>query len=155
MAGASRAHVRRAPVASIAAYHEWLEPRAASLDLWATEYLQWLPKRADGEHPIVAWTRGTALVPFVAALEAGERQAFVDAFAERIEAAYPRRGDGSVLFPFRRIFIVAVRGADARSLISRNRTALVRRARVLEFSTPVAERTTSGAEPIPSDEEPR
>ncbi len=104
-------HVRRAPVAAIAAYHEWLEPLAASLDLWAAEYLQWLPKRSDGEHPIVAWTRGTALVPFVAALEDGERQAFVDAFAVRVEEAYPRRGDGSVLFPFRRIFIVAVRGA--------------------------------------------
>ena len=106
-------HVRPAPIAAIAAYHEWLEPLAAALDLWATDYLQWLPKRADGEHPIVAWTRGTALVPFVAALEAGERQAFVDAFAVRIEAAYPRRGDGSVLFPFRRIFIVAVRGATS------------------------------------------
>ncbi len=105
-------HVRRAPVAAIAAYHEWLEPLAASLDLWTAEYLQWLPKRADGEHPIVAWTRGTALVPFVAALEVRRaRQGFVDAFAARIEAAYPRRGDGSVLFPFRRIFIVAVRGA--------------------------------------------
>lgn len=103
-------HVRRTPVAAIAAYHEWLEPLAASLDLWTAEYLQWLPKRADGEHPIVAWTRGTALVPFVAALEDGERQGFVDAFAARIEAAYPRRGDGSVLFPFRRIFVVAVRG---------------------------------------------
>ena len=104
-------HVRRAPVAAMAAYHEWLGPLATSLDLWTTEYLQWLPKRADGEHPIVAWTRGTALVPFMAALEGGERQAFVDAFAARVEEAYPLRGDGSVLFPFRRIFIVAVRGA--------------------------------------------
>ncbi len=102
--------VRRAPVAVLDRYHGWLEPLAAALDLWATEYLQLLPARADREHPIVAWTRGTALVPFVAALGDGERQAFVDAFASRIEAAYPCRTDGSVLFPFRRIFIVAVRG---------------------------------------------
>jgi trans-aconitate 2-methyltransferase len=104
------AHVRRAPVASIAAYHEWLAPRAASLDLWGTEYLQWLPKRADGEHPVVAWTRGTALLPFLGALDDAGREAFVGAFAARVEKAYPRRSDGSVLFPFRRIFIVAVRG---------------------------------------------
>jgi trans-aconitate 2-methyltransferase len=52
-------------------------------------------------------------VPFEAALADDERRAFVDAFASRIEAAYPRRGDGSVLFPFRRIFIVAVRGTSS------------------------------------------
>jgi len=103
--------VRRAPVAALARYHDWLEPLAASLDLWAAEYLQWLPKRADGEHPVVAWTRGTALLPFLGALDGAERDAFLGAFAERVEEAYPRRRDGSVLFPFRRIFIVAVRGA--------------------------------------------
>jgi trans-aconitate 2-methyltransferase len=103
-------HVRRAPVAAIAEYHDWLEPLAASLDLWSAEYLQRLPKRADGEHPVVAWTRGTALLPFLGALDGTEREAFLAAFAERVEAAYPRRRDGSVLFPFRRIFIVAVRG---------------------------------------------
>ncbi len=103
-------HVRPAPVAAITAYHEWLEPLAATLDLWTAEYLQRLPKRVDDEHPVVAWMRGTALVPFEAALEVDGRRAFVDAYASRIEAAYPRRGDGSVLFPFRRIFIVAVRG---------------------------------------------
>ena len=102
-------HVRRAPVASLDRYHGWLEPLAASLDLWATEYLQWLPKRQDGEHPIVAWTRGTALLPFLGALQGEDRQAFVAEFSARIESAYPRRADGGVLFPFRRIFIVATR----------------------------------------------
>jgi trans-aconitate 2-methyltransferase len=104
-------HVRRAPVAAMAKYHDWLEPLAASLDLWAAEYLQRLPRRADREHPVVAWTLGTALLPFLGALDGAEREAFLAAFAERVEAAYPRREDGSVLFPFRRIFIVAVRGA--------------------------------------------
>lgn len=107
------AHVRRAPVAPLARYHDWLEPLAASLDLWATEYLQWLPKRADGEHPVVAWMRGTALLPFLGVLDGGERATFLGAFAERVEEAYPRRGDGSALFPFRRIFIVAARGTAA------------------------------------------
>ena len=104
------AHVRRDPVAGIARYHAWLEPLAAALDLWATEYLQLLPRRPDGEHPVVAWMRGTALLPFLGALEEAERKAFAGEFAARIEAAYPRRADGSVPFPFRRIFIVAVRG---------------------------------------------
>ena len=102
-------HVRRAPVASLDRYHGWLESRAASLDLWATEYLQWLPKRQDGEHPIVAWMRGTALLPFLSAVEGEDRRAFAAEFSARIESAYPRRADGGVLFPFRRIFIVATR----------------------------------------------
>ncbi len=107
-------HVRRVPVAPLAQYHAWLEPLAAAVDLWATEYHQRLPGRADGEHPVVAWMRGTALVPFVESLDDAEGRAFVDALSPRIEAAYPRRRDGSVLFPFRRIFIVAVRAADSR-----------------------------------------
>jgi len=102
-------HVRRAPVASLDRYHGWLESRAASLDLWATEYLHWLPKRQDGEHPIVAWMRGTALLPFLSAVEGEDRRAFAAEFSARIESAYPRRADGGVLFPFRRIFIVATR----------------------------------------------
>jgi len=102
-------HVRRAPVAPMARYHQWLEAGAAGLDLWTTEYLQLLPRRSDGEHPVVAWMRGTALVPFLDALDAGERGAFVGALAARIGEAYPCRGDGGVLFPFRRLFIVATR----------------------------------------------
>lgn len=106
--------VRRAPVAPIAQYYAWLEPLAHSMDLWATEYLQRLPTRADGEHPVVAWMRGTALVPFLSALgEVQRRASFVGEFAARIEEAYPRRHDGSVLFPFRRIFIVATRSDAA------------------------------------------
>ena len=106
-------HVRRAPVAAAADYHAWLAPLAASLDLWATEYLQVLPQRTDGEHPVVAWMRGTALLPFLGALGEAEQRAFVAAFAARVEAAYPRRADGGVLFPFRRIFIIAMRGDAA------------------------------------------
>lgn len=102
-------HVRPAPVASAKQYYAWLAPHARTIDLWTTEYLQQLPARTDGEHPVVAWMRGTALVPFVSALAEAERGAFVAAFASRVENAYPLRDDGSVLFPFRRIFIVANR----------------------------------------------
>jgi len=57
----------------------------------------------------VAWMRGSALIPFVSALDPAQRDAFVAGYATRIESAYPRRADGSVLFPFRRLFIVATR----------------------------------------------
>ena len=58
-----------------------------------------------------AWG-GTALPPFLALLDAQRQQAFLDDYRARVQAAYPRRGDGSVLFPFRRQFIVAVRTGE-------------------------------------------
>ena len=101
--------VRGVPVAPLAAYYEWLLPQARAVDAWTTEYLHVLPAGADGEHPVLAWTRGTALTPFLALLDAERQRAFLDDYRVRVEAAYPRREDGSVLFPFRRQFIVAVR----------------------------------------------
>lgn len=102
--------VRDAPVAAPERYHEWLAGYASALDVWSTEYLQLLPARGDREHPIVAWMRGSALIPFLSALCSDEaRAAFVADYALRVERAYPRQDDGSVLFPFRRLFIVARR----------------------------------------------
>ena len=101
--------VRASPVAAPSAYFDWLAPDASAQDVWTSEYLQRLPARPDGEHPVVAWMRGSALVPFTAALRGDEQAEFVAAYAARIERSYPRRLQGDVLFPFRRVFIVASR----------------------------------------------
>jgi len=104
-----RALVGPTPVASAAQYFDWLAPLAQTIDAWTTEYLHVLPPTEDGEHPVVAWTRGTALTPFLSALDAGAQRAFVAEYAERVAAAYPPRPDGRVLFAFRRLFVVATR----------------------------------------------
>lgn len=39
----------------------------------------------------------------------GERAAYLRAYAEAVDASYPRRIDGKRLFSFPRLFIVAVR----------------------------------------------
>ncbi len=75
------------------------------LDIWETEYLHVL----EGDHPVVEWTRGSALKPLLDALAADERSAFLADYTARIARAYPRRADGRTLFPFRRLFLVAVR----------------------------------------------
>jgi trans-aconitate 2-methyltransferase len=103
--------MRPDPVSAPAEYHRWLAPYAASQDIWTTEYLQRMAARADGEHPVVAWQRGSQLVPLTAALAAPDRERFVADYATRIERAYPRDADRGVLFPFRRLFIVARRPA--------------------------------------------
>ena len=95
--------LRPSPVAEPEFYYDLLAPLAASLDIWETEYLQVL----DGPNPVKEWTKGTWLLPLLAALEEPERSHFEAAYAERVAAAYPPRGNGKTLFPFRRMFLIA------------------------------------------------
>jgi trans-aconitate 2-methyltransferase len=97
--------VRPSPVAPAEAYLEMLLPRVAHADVWETTYRHVL----SGEDPVPAWTGGSVLRPFLAALEQDERRDFMAAYAEAMRTAYPRRGDGLTVFAFRRLFIVAVR----------------------------------------------
>ena len=101
--------VRAAPVARPEDYYGWLAPHAASVDIWTTEYLQVLGAGADRMHPVAAWTKGTWLVPFLAALDDADRRAFMAEYDARLARAYPPRPDGRVLFPFRRLLIVVNR----------------------------------------------
>ena len=87
------------------AYYRMLAPLAARLDIWECDYLQVL----EGPNPVVEWTKGTGLRPFLDALDDTGRKGFLAAYAERIAAAYPPEPDGRTLFPFRRIFFVAER----------------------------------------------
>ena len=95
--------LRPSPVAEPAFYYDLLAPLAASLDIWETEYLQVL----DGANPVKEWTKGTWLLPLLAALDEPERSRFEADYAARVAAAYPPRGDGRTLFPFRRLFLIA------------------------------------------------
>ena len=101
--------VREPPVAAAADYLQWLAPVTKGVDIWLTEYLQVLPPRKDGEHPVAAWTKATWLVPFMAALDERERVEFLQEYMRQLAGAYPARADGTTLFPFRRLFIIANR----------------------------------------------
>jgi trans-aconitate 2-methyltransferase len=95
--------LRPSPVAEPEFYYDLLAPVAASLDIWETEYLQVL----EGANPVKEWTKGTWLLPLLAALDEPERSRFEADYAERVAAAYPPRSDGKTLFPFRRMFLIA------------------------------------------------
>jgi len=82
-------------------------PTGARVDLWETEYFHVM---ADAE-AIVEWYRGTGLRPFLDALGTeAERLRFTGELLEGLREAYPKRADGRVLFPFRRVFAIAYRG---------------------------------------------
>jgi trans-aconitate 2-methyltransferase len=61
----------------------------------------------EGEDAVLEWVKGTGLRPILDGLDETERQAFVAEYARRLRRAYPRRRDGSTLYPFQRLFIVA------------------------------------------------
>jgi trans-aconitate 2-methyltransferase len=82
-----------------------LAPLSKSLDIWETSYLHVL----EGEDPVLDWVSGTGLRPFLAPLDADEREAFLADYRARLREAYPRRADGKTLFPFKRLFAVAMR----------------------------------------------
>lgn len=93
-------------------YYDALSDRADRLDIWETEYHHVLPD-ADA---IVDWIAGTGLRPFLDALDTDEeRHLFRDELTARVADAYPPRADGRVLFPFKRLFLIAYRPAASRS----------------------------------------
>ena len=85
-------------------YYDILAPAAAAVDLWETEYLHVMPDAAS----IVEWYKGTGLRPFLDALAGEELKAdFLAEYKREIARAYQKRGDGKVVFPFRRLFMIA------------------------------------------------
>jgi len=85
-------------------YYDVLQPLAASLDIWQTEYFH----RVDGAQAVVEWFRGTGMRPFLEALESEEqKRLFEHRVLDGYRRAYPIQKDGRLLFPFRRLFIVA------------------------------------------------
>jgi trans-aconitate 2-methyltransferase len=99
--------LREDPVGDPGFYYDLLAPCArGGIDIWETEYLH-LMREGSGESPVLAWVKGTAVRPLLAALEEGEQRDFLAAYDAALRTAYPKRADGVTLFPFRRIFIVA------------------------------------------------
>lgn len=95
--------LRAEPTKSPEFYWDLLAPRVAALDVWETVYVQ----RLEGDNPVADFVKGSWLKTFLDALEVKERAAFEADYRARVLRAYPPRADGTTLFPFRRLFIVA------------------------------------------------
>jgi trans-aconitate 2-methyltransferase len=97
--------IRAAPVAEPAHYWRLLQAEGAEINLWKTVYFQ----RLTGENAILRWMEGTTLRPFLAVLSSDQSERFRTDYAARLAAAYRLESDGSCLFPFYRLFMVARR----------------------------------------------
>jgi len=96
-------HLLVAPLLAREAYYRLLAPLAREVDVWETDYLQPLA----GDNPVAEWTKGSFLVPLLAALEEPERGEFEAEYRARVAAAYPKQPDGKTLLAYKRLFIVA------------------------------------------------
>jgi trans-aconitate 2-methyltransferase len=93
-----------APVASLEAYHDWLTPHCAEVEVWRTTYLHVLA----GEEALMRWMLAGPLRPYITAL--GERSVdFLQAYRDRLDAACPPRADGTAPFALPLTFILARR----------------------------------------------
>ncbi len=97
--------LREDPVLRPMDYYRLLAPYAQRVDIWETTYLL----RLTGKDPVLSWIRSTALRPLLEALPPRQAAAFEAAVAVKLREAYAPESDGTTLFPFRRLFIIAVR----------------------------------------------
>ena len=95
-----------APLLAPEAYYAVLTEACGEVDIWSTTYLHAL----TGPDAVLEWMKGTALRPFLAALDdpvmVGD---FLSALGARLSEAFPPRPDGVTLLPFPRLFLVARR----------------------------------------------
>jgi trans-aconitate 2-methyltransferase len=87
-----------------AQYADLLARAGFEVDAWETTYLHVL----HGDDPVLDWYRGTGLRPVIAALPPEQTGEFLADYRARMSEAYPAAPYGT-LFPFRRVFTVAVR----------------------------------------------
>jgi trans-aconitate 2-methyltransferase len=95
----------RGPLPKVGVYYDTLTAHARHVDIWHSVYNHVM----DDAAAVVDWIRGTGLNPFLQRLDPPEQEAFLAAYVEEIERAYPKSADGKVLMAFPRLFLIAVR----------------------------------------------
>ncbi|NWB93039.1 trans-aconitate 2-methyltransferase [Pseudomonas agarici] len=98
--------VRHPPRHDATFYYELLRRHCATVDVWCTTYHHPL---AGGHAAVVEWFKGSALRPYLALLDEAEKTAYLQRYLAAISEAYPASVDGTVLLPFPRLFVVAMR----------------------------------------------
>ena len=97
---------KRAAMGTASWYFGLLRPHCSAVEVWRTTYHHPL---AGGAAAVVEWFKGSGLRPFLAPLDAAERAAYLERYEAAVAQAYPAFDDGTVLLPFPRLFIMAVR----------------------------------------------
>ena len=86
-------------------YYDLLQPLCRHVEIWHTIYNHVLGSPKE----IVEWFRGSALRPYISALDASAAHDFLQEYTAEIAQYYLARPDGTVLLRFPRLFIVATK----------------------------------------------
>ena len=70
-------------------------------EVWSTTYLHVL----EGDNPVFAWVSATGMQRFLKRIDQAHHEEYRQRCSARIARAYPRRPDGTTIFPFNRLFI--------------------------------------------------
>lgn len=85
-------------------FYEIMSSLTDLLFLWQTDYIQIMQSQED----IVEWNKGSSLRPFLDALPNDTlKNAFLKEYAAALHKVYKTEKNGTSLFPFTRIFLIA------------------------------------------------
>ena len=99
------AEAARPGLPSPEAYYDLLNPLCRRVEIWHTIYNHAMA----GPEAIVEWFKGTALRPYLSALDAKAAKDFLAEYTEEIARHYTVRADGKTLLRFPRVFVVAMK----------------------------------------------
>ncbi|HLW64844.1 MAG TPA: methyltransferase domain-containing protein, partial [Gemmataceae bacterium] len=85
-------------------YVDRLHDLGFAVDAWETTYIHVL----TDENPVLEWYKGSALRPLLKKLNPQQADRFLHELGDRFRAAYPAKGNVTLL-PFPRLFFVATR----------------------------------------------
>lgn len=89
-------------------YYDLFSRHFARVTVWETDYYHVM----DSAEGILSFLSGTALRQYLQFLDPEESARFNELVLHNLRAAYPIRPNGKVLFPFRRVFLLAEGGAS-------------------------------------------
>ncbi len=86
-------------------YYDWCSGPGIDVRMWSTEYYHVM----EGHDKIIEMMMSTGLKTYLEHIGGDDAQEFISSIRERLMSVYPLQGDGMVLFPFKRLFVVAKR----------------------------------------------
>jgi trans-aconitate 2-methyltransferase len=95
----------RSSLLTATGYFDLLAPLSKHTDVWRTTYHHRLKSHLD----IAEFFSSTGLKPWLDAIAQDKREDFLQVYARMIAPHYAKLADGGVVYPFPRLFILAVR----------------------------------------------
>lgn len=84
-------------------YYDIFKSLKADFEIWKTTYFHSLPSH----EAIMDWYKGTGLRPYLSELNGEDKQKFEEEVFSEVKKSYPLQKDGSVIFAFPRLFMIA------------------------------------------------